>query len=244
MLDAVAILRRTSIFAATPDTALLRIAVALEHVHPRAGELIFDSGDPGDCLYIIASGRVQVHDGDLVLNYLEDGDVFGEMAVLDPQPRSAAVTAVTDTHLLRLSRQPVHELINTQPGVGHAIITVLCRHLRARVRDLSQDFVYLQQFARVTAAAQAVEAGAYHPDLVRDVARRPDALGDLARVFDRMATEIVAREQQLRQQVRSLQIQIDRAQQAQQVKAITETPYFKELQQHAASLRGELDGEA
>lgn len=241
MPDYVAVLRRTSIFAAVPDAALQQIAADLEQVELGAGCRVFDAGEAGDCLYIIVAGRVLVHEGDMVLNYLEDGDVFGEMAALDPEPRSASVTAITAVRLLRLAQAPLHDLIAARPEVGLAIIKMLCRHLRARVHDLSHDFVYMQQFALVTAAAQAVETGRYAESMLSEVARRPDELGDLARVFRRMAHEVAAREQQLRQQVQSLQIEIDRAQQARYVKTIVETSYFQELQQAARHLRDELD---
>ena len=69
------------------------------------------------------------------------------------------------------------------------------------------------------------------------VAGRPDALGQLARVFQTMAREVRAREERLRQQVQELTIQIDRTREAKAVEEITETDYFKELQERAKSLR-------
>jgi DNA-binding response OmpR family regulator len=106
---------------------------------------------------------------------------------------------------------------------------------KKRLRD--QELEYLRNVAAVTEAAAAVEAGAFDPDSLSGVARREDALGRLARVFQSMAREVQAREQRLRQEVRELRIEIDEARMAHQVAEITETDYFQQLQQKAQSMR-------
>jgi two-component system cell cycle response regulator len=108
---------------------------------------------------------------------------------------------------------------------------------KKRLRD--QEVEYLQQVARVTAAAAAVEAGEFALASLDEVAARPDALGQLGRVFQRMAAEVYAREQSLRQQVQALRIQIDEAKKAREVAEITESDYFRNLKQRARHLRGE-----
>lgn len=104
-----------------------------------------------------------------------------------------------------------------------------------RLRDLELE--YLEQVGRVTDAAAAVEAGAFPTDGLDRVASRTDALGTLARMFQRMAREVQAREDRLHQQVRELQIEIDEARQAQKVAEITESDYFQQLRGQAADLR-------
>jgi DNA-binding response OmpR family regulator len=113
---------------------------------------------------------------------------------------------------------------------------------KKRLRDA--EHAYLEQVARVTTAAAAVEAGTFDISTLDDVAGRTDALGQMARVFQQMAREISIREQQLRQQVSSLQIEIDQTRMQRQLSAITDTDYFKDLQQQAQALRDEasLDG--
>jgi CheY-like chemotaxis protein len=112
---------------------------------------------------------------------------------------------------------------------------------KKRLRDAEQ--AYLEQVARVTAAAAAVEAGTFDVSSLDDVARRTDDLGQMARVFQQMAHKVYTREQQLRQQVSSLQIEIDQARMKRQLSEITETSYFKELQQQAEQLRNEASSE-
>ena len=107
------------------------------------------------------------------------------------------------------------------------------------MRDLELE--YLEQVGRVTAAAAAVEEGRFDLDLLDEPARRSDALGQLARVFQGMAREVQAREERLQQQVVELRIEIDEARQTARVAEVTETAYFKELRAQAADLRRTMD---
>jgi hypothetical protein len=137
-IEKVIILKTVSIFAETPDEILADVAVVSTVSDVPAGEMIFQKGDVGDSLYIIASGRVRVHDGDRTINNLFTGNVFGEMAVLDPEPRSASVTAIEDTQLLCLDQQALYELIDDRPEVARGLLKVLSQHLRNRMRDLAE----------------------------------------------------------------------------------------------------------
>jgi CheY-like chemotaxis protein len=104
-----------------------------------------------------------------------------------------------------------------------------------RLRDLELE--YLEQVARLTGAATALEAGEFDPGALDEVAARSDGLGLLARRFSSMAHEVRAREERLRAQVRELRIEIDQARQAQKVTEITETDFFRDLRGRAADLR-------
>jgi DNA-binding response OmpR family regulator len=106
---------------------------------------------------------------------------------------------------------------------------------KKRLRDL--EIEYLRNVDHVTAAAAAVEAGEFDPATIEQVAARSDELGQLARVFQRMAREVYAREQRLKQEVHRLRIEIDETKTARQVAEITETDYFQELQRKVDTLR-------
>jgi DNA-binding response OmpR family regulator len=106
---------------------------------------------------------------------------------------------------------------------------------KKRLRD--QEIMYLKDVAYVTSAAAAVEAGKFGAEMLVEVVKRPDQLGQLARVFQRMAHEVAAREEQLKQQILVLRIEIDETKKARQVAEITETDYFQELQDKAKALR-------
>jgi two-component system cell cycle response regulator len=106
-----------------------------------------------------------------------------------------------------------------------------------RKASRDQEVRYLHDVACVTSAATALESAHFEPAMLADVAARTDALGQLARVFSRMAGEIAAREARLQQQIHGLRIEIDEAQKTRQVSEITETEYFQALQQKARALR-------
>jgi ATP/ADP translocase/HEAT repeat protein len=148
-LERVIILKTVSIFAETPDEILAEIAAVAEEFEAPAGQTIFEKGERGDCLYIIVSGKVRVHDHERFFNYLNERDVFGEMAVLDPEVRSASVTTEEDTRLLRVDEQALFEVMDEQPEVARGIIHVLSRHLRNRMQDMINLRDRLQEPASV-----------------------------------------------------------------------------------------------
>jgi CheY-like chemotaxis protein len=108
-----------------------------------------------------------------------------------------------------------------------------------RLHDLQLE--YLEQVGRVTTAAAAIEAETFEPSSLDGVAERDDALGQLARVFQRMAREVADRERRLKAQVQQLRIEIDEAHAARTVAEITDTDFFRDLQEKASRLR--LDSE-
>jgi CRP-like cAMP-binding protein len=129
-------LKGADLFAATPEESLAEIAdLLIEEDYP-AGALIFRQGDLGSSLYLIVEGAVRVHDGQHTLNQLGGRDVFGEMAVLDPAPRVASVTALSDLLLLRLESDVLFDLLQRRPEIGRSLIRKLIGYVSARVQDI------------------------------------------------------------------------------------------------------------
>lgn len=108
-----------------------------------------------------------------------------------------------------------------------------------RLHDLQLE--YLEQVGRVVDAAAAVEADDFAPESLDGVAGRDDALGQLARVFQRMAREVFERERRLKAEVQQLRIEIDETKAARKVAEITDTDYFRDLQKKARNLRLDSD---
>jgi hypothetical protein len=138
LVEKVTTLRNVSLFATTPDHILAQVGALLDEVSLHAGETIFEQGDLGTSMYIIVKGQMRAHADGHTLNYLNENDVFGEMAVLDPEARVASISAETDTLLLKLDQGPLFELMELRPEVSRGIIRVLSRHLRARVADINE----------------------------------------------------------------------------------------------------------
>jgi ATP/ADP translocase/HEAT repeat protein len=131
-IEKVLILKTVSIFAETPEEILAEVAAILEEVEVQAGETILHKDDVGRCMYIIVDGRVRIHNGDHVIAYLGARDIFGELAVLDAEPRSASATVEVDTQLFRLDQDALYELMTDRFEVARGIIRVLCRRVRVR----------------------------------------------------------------------------------------------------------------
>ncbi|HEY2067516.1 MAG TPA: Crp/Fnr family transcriptional regulator [Gemmatimonadaceae bacterium] len=105
-----------------------------ERSYPRGSVILFQD-DPGDSLFVLRVGRVKVvligEDGrEVILGVLEPGAHFGELALIDDQPRSAHVIAMEDAQLLILRREDFRRRVEANPTVAWALLTELSRRLR------------------------------------------------------------------------------------------------------------------
>ena len=137
-VEKVLILRSVNLFKSTPDDALAELGELLSEVEIPKGQNIVEKGAQGDSMYIIVHGKVAVMDGDRVLNTLGERTVFGELALLDTEPRSATIRAVEDTLLFRLDQEPFYELMSDRVEVAMGTIQMLTGNLRARVREVME----------------------------------------------------------------------------------------------------------
>lgn len=105
-----------------------------ERAYPKGSVILFQD-DPGDSLFVLRAGRVKVvligEDGrEVILGVLEPGAHFGELALIDDQPRSAHVIAMDDSQLLILRREDFRRRVEANPSVAWALLTELSRRLR------------------------------------------------------------------------------------------------------------------
>lgn len=133
-VEKVIILKTVDLFASLEDHVLVQIAALLHELYLEDGDPIFSKGDVGDCMYIIVEGRVRIHDGHRTLNELGAREVFGELALLDADVRSASATTRAPTTLLRLDQAVFYELLADHSDIAQGIIRVLSRRLRAAFR--------------------------------------------------------------------------------------------------------------
>jgi|SRR5688572_9710219 len=132
LVEKVLILKSVSIFKDTPEHILADLAPLMEEEEFEQNAVIFKEGEIGDSMYIIHQGEVKIHKGDTGLAILKDKEVFGELALLDAEVRSASVTANTDCVLFRIEQEPFYELIDNRPEVARGFIKILCQRLRAQ----------------------------------------------------------------------------------------------------------------
>jgi CRP/FNR family transcriptional regulator, cyclic AMP receptor protein len=114
---------------------LSRLAASAALARHRANATIFQKGDPGNSMMAVVTGRVKIctysADGkELVLNIIDRGGLFGEIAVLDGQPRSGDAVAIEDTELLVLERARLMPFLTANPEIPTRLIAVLCQRMR------------------------------------------------------------------------------------------------------------------
>ena len=131
-IERVLVLKSVTIFDDVPEEVLAALSAEMEEVDVEAGASVYEKGGSGRIMYIVASGRVKVHDGDRTFVELGERDFFGELTTLDPAPHSASVTAVEPTRLLGLDREALYELMSDHPEVLREIIHELCERLRRK----------------------------------------------------------------------------------------------------------------
>jgi len=129
-VERVAALKRVTLFGDVPGHTLVGVARLVEEVSFEAGARIIERGSVEDWLFVVAEGRIRVHIGELTLTESGSGGVVGEFALLAPAPRSASVTAIEPTLLLRLRRGPFEELLDDRPEIARAVISTLARMLQ------------------------------------------------------------------------------------------------------------------
>jgi CRP/FNR family cyclic AMP-dependent transcriptional regulator len=128
-------LRRVPLFGDLTDAEVARFAeVTREREYPKNSVILFED-DPGDALYVVSSGQVKVvligEDGrEVILSVLGEGDFFGEMSLIDDEPRSAHVIAMRDARLLVLRREDFQAQVQQHPGIALKLLKVLVQRLR------------------------------------------------------------------------------------------------------------------
>jgi CRP-like cAMP-binding protein len=150
------VLRQAPLFSALNDEAAAALHSSMTSVKLRRGEVLFHEGDTGDKLYIVADGKVKLGrssaDGrENLLAILGPGQMFGELSLFDPGPRSATVTAVTDTIFLSLSHEDLLRWLDGRPGVANSLLSQLASRLR-RANDVVADLVFSDVPGRVAKA--------------------------------------------------------------------------------------------
>ena len=129
-LEKAMILKSVDLFASIPSQELIRVAQIAEEEEYQPDTSLCKEGDFGDCMYIIANGKVKVHKGDRTLVELEKGAFVGDMALLDQEPRSADLTISAETTLLKISQDAFYELMSSNFEIMNGILKIISSRLR------------------------------------------------------------------------------------------------------------------
>lgn len=181
-LSPLEVLRQVPLFGSLPESELQAFAPLMRERRFPRGSVILMQGDEGDALYLLANGQVKVvligEDGrEVILSVMGPGSFFGEMALLDHEPRSAHVVAMEDATLLQLRRDDFQARLRASPDVALALLRELSRRLRRAddtigslaLRDVNGRIAHLLLELAADEGGQAITRRLTHATLAQMV---------------------------------------------------------------------------
>ena len=156
MTEAVEGLGGAPLFAALDDEAAEALRSSMHEVSLPRGQVLFKEGEPGDRLYVVTDGKIKLGrtagDGrENLLAILGRGEMFGELSLFDPGPRTATATAVTDSTLIGLGHDDLQPWLSGRPEVAGQLLAALAQRLR-RTNEAMADLVFSDVPGRVAKA--------------------------------------------------------------------------------------------
>ena len=150
------VVRKAPLFTALDDAAAASLRASMDSVKIAKGSVLFAEGDEGDHLYVIVEGKLKLGtssgDGrENLLSILGPGEMFGELSLFDPGPRTSSATAVTDSKLLSLGQEKLIPWLATNPNVSLQLLARLAQRLR-RTNEAVGDLVFSDVPGRVAKA--------------------------------------------------------------------------------------------
>ena len=150
------VIRRAPLFTALDDAAAATLRESMTQVKVSKGQILFKEGDACDRLFVVVEGKLKLGtssgDGrENLLSILGPGDMFGELSLFDPGPRTATATAVTDSRVLALANDQVIGWVTAHPQVSLQLLKRLARRLR-RTNEVLADLVFADVPGRVAKA--------------------------------------------------------------------------------------------
>jgi CRP/FNR family cyclic AMP-dependent transcriptional regulator len=166
------LLKASPLLHSLPEAELEQLSARVHRSRYSANEFIFRKNDEGGSLMVIASGRVKIvsvsHNGtEVLLNIIECGEVFGEIALLDGNPRSADAIAATEAELITLHRRDYLPVLYKSPETVDKMTSLLCRRIR-QASAFVEDAVFLDASARLFRRLRALaeQYGRPEPDRI------------------------------------------------------------------------------
>jgi CRP/FNR family transcriptional regulator, cyclic AMP receptor protein len=173
VLDKLAPLRNHPLFREFPPAVIEHFGTYMTRRSVRRGATIFAKGDPGTGLMAVLWGSVKISvptpDGrEAVLNIINPGEIFGEMALLDGRPRSADAVAMDDCELMVIDRRDFIPFLRQQPDIALKFIEILCARIR-HTSEQVEDVMYLSFPGRLAKTLLQLTGGPEAPAAHRNV---------------------------------------------------------------------------
>lgn len=237
-------LQKLALFKDTPEFVLANISRQSKMRDLAKGDILARQGDPSNSLFIIRRGWVKiVAEGtggeEVVLNQCGPGQVIGEMSLLDQKPRSNTMVAISNASILEVTYEVVLAALEAHPRLALSFLRDMSDRLRFANAYIEETIVWSQHISNGNydfVQQQVEETQSTIVDIsLSDQARASAFLS----AFFKMVEGVRKREEQLKQRVQQLAIQIDEVKRQKAVKELTESEFFEHLQAEAQRLREE-----
>lgn len=156
-MDSIESFRKIPLFKELTNAELIKVANLTQKVSFNPGDVIFRRGDPGDALFLIRDGEVEIlapspeaEEAEDVVAVLDADQLFGEMALVEGEPRSATVRARTATRMWRIRKSYFEELVKQDHELALKIYKRLTQILSHRLRETTERLAIANQIIRMT----------------------------------------------------------------------------------------------
>ena len=139
IVETVVFLQNVPLFSAMTTNELIQLAYMTHETTYIAGSTIISEGEPGDHMFIIVDGDIGIHRAGTQLQKLGPKDFFGEMSIIDGEPRSASATALADCLMLRIDQSDFLQLLWSRNSIAMSVIKTLTQRLRQTVAAYGQS---------------------------------------------------------------------------------------------------------
>jgi CRP-like cAMP-binding protein len=230
-------LKNTSLFSGLSDDMLATLAdkAVIRKLAPN--DILIKKGAEGDSLFLIHKGWLKIVTEDskgdeLILNKCGPGEIIGEMALLDSEPRSASVIALENAEALEIKQTAFQDALDKDPDISLSIIRSYSNRLRFSTTYIEKAIDWAQKIAE----------GDYSfidntQQLSRNAKNDDDKATQLLSAFFTMVRKVKEREDGLKQQLEELTFEIDQARRKQEFEEITSTEFYAKLKEQARALR-------
>ena len=235
-------LARQPLFKGTPDDVLAEVATQVIIKKLADGEILIEKGAPSDSLFIIRVGWLKVLGEDskgeeVILNHLGPGQIVGEMSVIDNQPRSNTVVVLKSAEVMEIKYDTILEVINKHPVLAISLLREMSSRVRFANAYIEETVEWCRQIADGNygfVQKQVEQTQSTVVDITQSDHARASAF---LSVFFKMIEGVKQREDELKEQVQQLTIQIDEVKRQQTVQELTDTNFFADLKAAAQKLR-------
>ncbi len=240
-------LSKQPLFKNTPEDVLTKVAQQVKIHNLDEGEIVVHKGDPSQSLFIIHKGWLKVvgqgsDSEEVILNHVGPGQIIGEMSVIDQKPRSNTIAVLKAAEILEIDYEAILNIIQEHPILAISLLSEMSSRVRFANAYIEEAVQWCRHMANGNynfVQEQITQSQSTIIDITRSDQARASAF---LSVFFRMVEGVKEREDQLKQQVYELTIQIDEVRRQQSVQELTETSFFEDLRSAALKLRQERKG--